>query len=45
MNMFDKIMGTDKFGLYLEQGLSPEQIVAKYTPRLESFKKKKGENI
>lgn len=41
VNMFDKIMGTDKFGLYLEQGLSPEQIVAKYTPRLESFKKER----
>lgn len=39
--MFDKIMGTDKFGLYLEQGLSPRQIVANYTPRLNSFKEER----
>jgi uncharacterized protein YbbC (DUF1343 family) len=38
MVMFDKIMGTDKIGLYLEQGLTPQQIEAQYQPRLNSFK-------
>lgn len=36
--MFDKIMGSDKIGQYLEQGLSPQQIEAKYTPALNHFK-------
>lgn len=35
--MFDKIMGTDKIGQYLEQGLTPQQIEAKYTPALKRF--------
>jgi len=37
--MFDKIMGTDKIGQYLEQGLSPRQIEANYAPGLNQFKK------
>lgn len=37
--MFDKIMGTDKIGRYLEQNLPPEQIVANYSKDLEAFKK------
>ncbi|MGI6587285.1 MAG: exo-beta-N-acetylmuramidase NamZ domain-containing protein [Peptococcia bacterium] len=41
MVMFDKIMGTDKIGLYLEQGLTPQQIEVKYTPRLNSFKEER----
>lgn len=36
--MFDKIMGTDKIGQYLKQGLSPRQIEAKYAPGLAKFK-------
>lgn len=35
--MFDKIMGTDKIGRYLEQGLSPQQIRAAYEPDLQRF--------
>ena len=31
-------MGTDKIGIYLEQGLSPQQIEGNYAPALESFK-------
>jgi len=34
---FDKIMGTDKIGRYLEEGFTPQQIVACYTPALQSF--------
>lgn len=37
--MFDKIMGTDKIGKYLEQNLTPQQIVANYSKDLEAFKK------
>ncbi len=36
--MFDKIMGTDKIGRYLEQGLVPRQIEAAYAPDLNRFK-------
>ncbi len=36
--MFDKIMGTNKIGQYLEQGLTPQQIEANYTPALNQFK-------
>ncbi len=36
--MFDKIMGSDKIGRYLEQGLTPQQIEANYTPALNNFK-------
>ena len=39
--MFDKVMGTDKIGQYLEEGLTPQQIVANYTPALQSFKKER----
>lgn len=38
ISMFDKIMGTDKIGQYLEQGLSPQQIEANYAPALNRFK-------
>jgi len=37
--MFDKIMGTNKMGEYLEKGLTPQEIEAKYKPGLEQFKK------
>lgn len=36
--MFDKIMGTDKMGTWLEQKLSPQEIVANYAGELERFK-------
>ena len=36
--MFDKIMGTDKIGTYLEKGYTPEQIEATYKSALEKFK-------
>jgi len=37
----DKIMGTDKIGQYLEEGLTPQQIVANYTPMLQRFKQER----
>ncbi|KAB2951369.1 DUF1343 domain-containing protein [Heliorestis acidaminivorans] len=36
--MFDKVMGTNKMGQYLEQKLSPQEIQARYAPALERFK-------
>ncbi len=38
---FDKIMGTDKIGRYLEERLTPQQIEAFYAPVLESFKQER----
>ncbi len=37
----DKIMGTDKIGRYLEEGLTPQQIEASYTSALQSFKQER----
>lgn len=39
--MFDKIMGTDKIGMYLEMGYTPEQIEETYKADLEEFKKER----
>jgi len=39
--MFDKIMGTDKIGQYLEERLTPQQIVTLYTPELMRFKQER----
>lgn len=39
--MFDKVMGTDKIGQYLEQGLTPQQIEARYDPALSRFKEER----
>lgn len=39
--MFDKVMGTDKFGQWLEQWITPQQIEAKYAPALQEFKKER----
>ena len=39
--IFDKVMGTDKIGQYLEEGLTPQQIVANYTPMLQRFKQER----
>lgn len=39
--MFDKVMGTNKIGQYLEQRLTPQQIEAKYATQLEQFKEER----
>ncbi|WP_035101584.1 DUF1343 domain-containing protein [Aneurinibacillus terranovensis] len=39
--MFDKIMGTNKMGQYLQQGLTPQQIEAKYAAGLQKFKQER----
>ncbi|MEW6623534.1 MAG: exo-beta-N-acetylmuramidase NamZ domain-containing protein [Bacillota bacterium] len=39
--MFDKIMGTDKIGQYLEEKLTPQQIEQKYEPQLAKFKEER----
>ena len=39
--MFDKVMGTDKFGVWLEEGLTPQQIEARYRPALQQFKQER----
>ncbi len=36
--MFDKIMGTDRFGRYLEEELTPPEIESRFAPQLERFK-------
>ncbi len=36
--MFDLIMGTDKMGQYLEEGLSPQQIEERFAPAIREFK-------
>lgn len=41
MVMFEKIMGTNKVGQWLEQGLTPQQIEARYTPALNKFKEER----
>jgi len=38
-------MGTDKFGRYLEQGLTPQQIESKFAPALEEFKKERAKYL
>jgi len=39
--MFDKIMGTDKIGRFLEMGLTPQQIEAEYAPALKKFREER----
>ncbi|MEW6661084.1 MAG: exo-beta-N-acetylmuramidase NamZ domain-containing protein [Bacillota bacterium] len=43
--MFDKIMGTNKIGQYLEQRLSPQQIEANYAPGLNKFKEERKQYL
>lgn len=43
--MFDKVMGTDQFGAWLEAGLTPQQIVARYSPELQRFKKEREQYL
>ncbi|MGI6144905.1 MAG: exo-beta-N-acetylmuramidase NamZ domain-containing protein [Peptococcia bacterium] len=45
MVMFDKIMGTDKIGIYLEQYYTPQQIEAQMLPRLNSFKAERAKYL
>lgn len=39
--MFDKIMGSNKIGSYLEKGYMPEQIESTYKGALEEFRKER----
>ena len=39
--MFDKVMGTNKIGQYLEARLTPQQIEANYAPALQTFKEER----
>lgn len=39
--MFDKVMGTNKIGQYLEEGLTPQQIEMLYAPALNRFKEER----
>lgn len=43
--MFDKIMGTNKIGQYLEQGLTPQQIEAQYADALNRFKEQRKQYL
>ena len=43
--MFDKIMGTDKMGEYLEQGLTPQEIEELFAPAIRDFKEKRQEYL
>ena len=43
--MFDKIMGTDKMGQFLEDGLSPEEILMEFNPAIEEFKEVRKEYL
>jgi len=43
--MFDKVMGTAKIGRYLEEGFTPQQIVANYTPALQRFKEERKQYL
>lgn len=43
--MFDKIMGTDKMGKWLEQNLTPQQIEAQYASDLAKFKKERAKYL
>jgi len=43
--MFDKIMGTDKIGGYLEAGLTAGQIQALYQPELDRFKEERQQYL
>jgi hypothetical protein len=43
--MFDKIMGTNKIGQYLERKLTPQQIVNNYTADLNKFKNERKKHL
>ncbi len=41
ISMFDKVMGTNKIGEYLEKGWAPQQIEAAYQEELKRFKEER----
>lgn len=41
MVMFDKVMGTNQVGIWLEKNYTPQQMEAAYTPGLNAFKKER----
>jgi uncharacterized protein YbbC (DUF1343 family) len=43
--MFDKVMGTNKIGEYLERGLTPQEIEAKYAPALDKFREERKQYL
>lgn len=43
--MFDKVMGTNKIGQYLEQGLTPQQIEENYAVQLNQFKEEREQYL
>ncbi len=43
--MFEKIMGSKKVGQWLEQGLTPQQFTAQYTPALDRFKEERKQYL
>lgn len=43
--MFDRIIGTDKMGLYLEERLSPKEIEERFAPGIEEFKAKREQYL
>lgn len=45
IDMFDLIMGTDKMGQYLEEGLSPGEIEEKFAPAIEEFKETRNKYL
>ena len=45
MKMFDKIMGTNQVGLWLENNYTPKQMEAAYTPGLNAFKTERAKYL
>lgn len=45
MVMFDKIMGTNRMGQWLEQRLSPQEIEARYAEELARFKEEREDYL
>ncbi len=45
MVMFDKVMGTNKVGLWLERDLSPQQMEKEYQAGLNAFRKERAKYL
>jgi len=43
--MFDKVMGTDRVGQWLEQNLSPQEMERRYKDELEAFKREREQYL
>ncbi|HHY11799.1 MAG TPA: DUF1343 domain-containing protein [Firmicutes bacterium] len=43
--MFDKVMGTNRVGQWLEQKLSPQEIESRYRAELEQFKRQREQYL